>query len=565
MLKGIAASDGIGIGTVVTVKETEIKYEPKVVEDKEAEKKRLKDAIQDFLTRTQALAEQMEKSVNAKDAEIMYGHIAMMSDPFMGQQMEEQIDSGASAESAAETVLNMFRDMFAAADDELTKQRATDVEDIKTRLLKILLGIEDTDLASLPTDTILVTKDLTPSMTAQMNHDSVVGIVTESGGMTSHSAILSRALEIPAVLSVKDAVSLLKDGSRVIVDGLKGEVLEAPTDEDAAKYKKAEEKFLAEKEALKAYIGRETLTADGLHKEVFCNIGNPDDARTARERDGEGVGLFRTEFLFMDADSIPSEEDQYKAYKKACVNLQGKTVIIRTLDVGGDKEISYMNIPKEENPFLGYRAIRWCLDHPEEYEKQLRALIRANADTGGNLWIMVPMVTSVAEIKAVRSLAKSICDDLALPMPKIGSMIETPAAFIMADKLAGYCDFFSIGTNDLTQYVMASDRGNSKVAYLYNTYDPAVLRAIKGVIEAGKKAGITVGMCGEAAAAPELIPLLISFGLDEFSVSPTSVLRTRAEIARWTKDEADRVAGAVMELETAEEVKEYLDRELARG
>ncbi|MDD6155276.1 MAG: phosphoenolpyruvate--protein phosphotransferase [Eubacteriales bacterium] len=565
MLKGIAASDGIGIGTVVTVKETEIKYEPRAVEDKEAEKKRLKDAIADFLTRTQALAEQMEKSVNAKDAEIMYGHIAMMSDPFMGQQMEEQIDSGACAESAAETVLNMFRDMFAAADDELTKQRATDVEDIKTRLLKILLGIEDTDLASLPPDNILVTRDLTPSMTAQMNHDSVVGIVTESGGMTSHSAILSRALEIPAVLSVKDAVSILEDGSRVIVDGLKGEVLEGPAEEDFAEYKKAEEKFLAEKEALKAYIGRETLTADGIHKEVFCNIGNPDDARTARERDGEGVGLFRTEFLFMDADSIPSEEDQYKAYKKACVNLQGKTVIIRTLDVGGDKEISYMNIPKEENPFLGYRAIRWCLDHPEEYEKQLRALIRANADTGGNLWIMVPMVTSVAEIKAVRSLAKSICDDLALPMPKIGSMIETPAAFIMADKLAGYCDFFSIGTNDLTQYVMASDRGNSKVAYLYNTYDPAVLRAIKGVIEAGKKAGITVGMCGEAAAAPELIPLLISFGLDEFSVSPTSVLRTRAEIARWTKDEADRVAGAVMELETAEEVKEYLDRELARG
>ncbi len=564
MLKGIAASDGIGIGTVVTVKHQEIKYEPKQVTDKDGEKSRLQDGIKTFLDKTGKLAEEMEKSVNAKDAEIMYGHIAMMSDPFMGQQMEEQIDGGSCAEAAAETVLNMFRDMFAASEDELTRQRATDVEDIKSRLLKILLGIEDTDLGALPANTILVTEDLTPSMTAEMNHDSVVGIVTESGGMTSHSAILSRALEIPAVLSVKDAVSTLAEGSRVIVDGLHGKVLEAPTDQDVAEYQEKQARFLKEKEALKSYIGKESVTADGLHKEVFCNIGNPEDARTAADRDGEGVGLFRTEFLFMDADSIPSEEDQYKAYKKACVALSGKTVIIRTLDVGGDKEIPYMHIPKEENPFLGYRAIRWCLNNPAEYEKQLRALIRANSDTGENLWIMTPMVTSVSEIKAVRSMAEKICEETGLPVPKIGTMIETPAAFVMADVLAKYCDFFSIGTNDLTQYIMAADRGNSKVAYLYNTYDPAVLRALKRIIGCGKDAGITVGMCGEAAADPLLIPLLISFGLDEFSVSPTSVLKTRAEIARWTKDEADRIADAVMKLETAEEVKEYLDSAVSR-
>jgi len=301
------------------------------------------------------------------------------------------------------------------------------------------------------------------------------------------------------------------------------------------------------------------VTADGVAKQVFCNIGNPKDGIVARDKDGEGVGLFRTEFLFMDRDSMPGEDEQFEAYKKVCDTLPGKTVIIRTLDVGGDKEIPYMNLVKEDNPFLGFRAVRYCLKNKKSYRLQLRALIRANQAAGGNLWIMVPMVASADEIIKVKQLIKEICQEEDLPEPKTGTMIETPAACMMADVLAEHCDFFSIGTNDLTQYIMAADRGNSDVAYLYNTYDPAVLRALKMIISAGKQAGIPVGMCGEAAADPMLIPILISFGLEEFSVSPTSVLKTRREISRWTVAEADKITDKVMRLETASEVRKYLE------
>ena len=483
----------------------------------------------------------------------------------MVSQMDDMIkDEGMCAEAAAETVLNMFKAMFEGVEDELIQQRATDIEDIKSRLLKILLGIAEADLKTLPPETVLVVGDLTPSMTAELNKDNVAAIVTESGGMTSHSAILSRALEIPAVLSVLNATATLRDGATVIVDGSNGEVINDPTVDEAEEYKKKQAEYFAEKERLRAYIGKESLTADGIKKDVFCNIGNPKDGIKAKEKDGEGVGLFRTEFLFMDRDSVPNEEEQYEAYKKVCDTLANKTVIIRTLDVGGDKEIPYMNLPKEENPFLGYRAVRYCLQNKDQFSLQLRALIRANADTSGNLWIMVPMITTVSEFKEVKAFVEELAAELDMPVPKVGTMVETPAAFMIADKLAKYCDFFSIGTNDLTQYIMAADRGNSKVAYLYNTYDPAVLRAIRQIIETGVEGGIPVGMCGEAAADPLLIPLLISFGLTEFSVSPTSVLKTRAEIARWSKAEADHIAETVMALETAEEAYEQL-KSFVRG
>ena len=475
----------------------------------------------------------------------------------MISQMEDQIKNDICAEAAAENVLNMFRDIFAAAEDELTQQRATDVEDIKTRLLKILLGIEDRDLKDLPAGTVLVVEDLTPSMTAELNKDNIAAIVTESGGMTSHSAILSRALEIPAVLSVTGAVGTLKEDSYVIVDGIDGVVVTAPTVDELAAYEEKRDAFLKDKAQLKAFVGKPTMTADGVSKEVFCNVGNPKDGIQARDKDGEGVGLFRTEFLFMDRETMPDEDEQYEAYKKVADTLAGKTVIIRTLDVGGDKEIPYMGLPKEENPFLGYRAVRYCLHNPELYKVQLKALVRANADCGEHIWIMVPMITSVGEFRQVRSLVEEICQETGLPMPRIGTMIETPAAYIMAEVLAKYCDFFSIGTNDLT-HIMAADRGNSDVAYLYNTYDPAVLRSLKGIINAGTEAGIPVGMCGEAAADPMLIPLLISFGLEEFSVSPTSVLKTRREISLWSCSEADAVAEKALSLETAEEVEDYL-------
>ena len=558
MLKGIAASEGIGIGKVVTITQQKIKYENKPVIGVHKEIDRLHAAIDTFVKKTEALAKKMEQSVNAKDAKIIRGHITMLNDPFMIEQMDEMIKNDTCAEAAAETALNMFRDIFAASEDELTRQRATDVEDIKTRLLKILLGIEDMDLKNLPPDTVLVVEDLTPSMTAELNRENIAAIVTESGGMTSHSAILSRALEIPAVLSVLGATSTLKQGSFVIVDGIDGVVIADPTMDQQAQYEEKKAAFLRDKELLKTFTGKPTVTADGLHKEVFCNIGNPKDALQAKKHDGEGVGLFRTEFLFMDRETMPSEEEQYEAYRKVADTLEGKTIIIRTLDVGGDKEIPYMGLPKEENPFLGYRAIRYCLKNPDSYKVQLRALIRANADSGEHIWIMVPMVTSVSEIQAVCALVSEICEETGLPRPKVGTMIETPAAFIMADVLAKYCDFFSIGTNDLTQYIMAADRGNAEVAYLYNTYDPAVLRALYGIIKAGTDAGITVGMCGEAAADPLLIPLLIHFGLEEFSVSPTSVLKTRREISLWTAEEAAAVWDNVSKMETADQAAEYL-------
>ncbi|MEE1170483.1 MAG: phosphoenolpyruvate--protein phosphotransferase [Anaerovoracaceae bacterium] len=559
MLKGIAASEGIGIGKVVTIRQQKVTYEQRQVADPDGETERLHDAIEQFKERTEALAQEMEKSVNPKEAEIIRGHMVMLSDPFMVSQMDDMIKNDSiCAEAAAETVLDMFKMMFASAEDELTQQRATDVEDIKTRLLKILLGIEEADLKTLPAGTVLVVNDLTPSMTAELNRDNIAAIVTESGGLTSHSAILSRALEIPAVLSVLNATVTLKDSSTVIVDGSNGEVINDPAVSQVEEYEARRDEYLKEKEMLKSFIGRETLTLDGAKKEVFCNIGNPKDGIQAKERDGEGVGLFRTEFLFMDRDSMPDEQEQYEAYKKVCDTLEGKTIIIRTLDVGGDKEIPYMNLVKEENPFLGFRAVRYCLQNEEQYKLQLRALIRANNDTTGNLWIMVPMVTTVGEMKAVRAMVSDLAEEMDMKMPKVGTMIETPAAFVIADVLAKYCDFFSIGTNDLTQYIMACDRGNSNVAYLYKAYDPAVLRAIRRIIESGIDAGIPVGMCGEAAADPLLIPMLISFGLEEFSVSPTSVLKTRSEIARWSKAEADRITDDVMALETADEVYDYL-------
>ena len=565
MLKGIAASEGIGIGKFIVIRDQDVTYEQKTVANPEEEVKRLHDAVDEFMVKTERLAEDMEKSVNPKEAQIIRGHMEMLEDPFMVSQMDDMIkDEGMCAEAAAETVLNMFKAMFEGVEDELIQQRATDIEDIKSRLLKILLGIAEADLKTLPPETVLVVGDLTPSMTAELNKDNVAAIVTESGGMTSHSAILSRALEIPAVLSVLNATATLRDGATVIVDGSNGEVINDPTVDEAEEYKKKQAEYFAEKERLRAYIGKESLTADGIKKDVFCNIGNPKDGIKAKEKDGEGVGLFRTEFLFMDRDSVPNEEEQYEAYKKVCDTLANKTVIIRTLDVGGDKEIPYMNLPKEENPFLGYRAVRYCLQNKDQFSLQLRALIRANADTSGNLWIMVPMITTVSEFKEEKAFVEELAAELDMPVPKVGTMVETPAAFMIADKLAKYCDFFSIGTNDLTQYIMAADRGNSKVAYLYNTYDPAVLRAIRQIIETGVEGGIPVGMCGEAAADPLLIPLLISFGLTEFSVSPTSVLKTRAEIARWSKAEADHIAETVMALDTAEEAYEQL-KSFVRG
>lgn len=561
MLKGIAVSDGIGIGKAYVIKEEQLTYEA-TAEDASKELQRLHQAVDTFCRRTERLAESIAKSVKPKDAEIIRGHIQMLKDPYMISQMEEKIQSGASAEAACEEVLNQFIALFSGVDDELTRQRTTDVADIKKRMLRILLGAEEKSLAEIPPESVLVTEDLTPSMTAEMKKEHVVGIVTEKGGKTSHSAILAKAMEIPAVLSAEGALNALKDGEPVIVDGSQGLVLPNPQPEEETRYRQQKRAYEKEKEILRGYIGRATVTADNETKEVFCNIGNVKDAITAAQKDGEGIGLFRTEFLFMDKPSAPSEEEQFEAYKKAAEIFNGKPVIIRTLDVGGDKGIPYLEMEKEENPFLGFRAVRYCLSHEELYETQLRAILRASAF--GNLKIMVPLVTTAAEVRAVKEKVKKIAAELEKSGIEydhgiqVGIMVETPAASLVADLLARESDFFSIGTNDLTQYTMAADRGNPQVVYLNKPYDPAVLRSIRHIIRCAKNAGIPVGMCGEAAADPLLIPLLLDFGLEEFSVSPTSVLATRYQISKWTKESAASVAKEVMNLETADAVERLL-------
>ena len=456
----------------------------------------------------------------------------------------------------------MFRGMFLAADDELTRQRATDVNDIKAGLLRILLGVKEQNLSDIPAESIIITEDLTPSMTAALDKNNVCGIVTENGGRTSHSAILARALELPAVLSVPDAVSVMENGMTVIVDGSEGIVIAEPDKEAQQFYIEKQAAFAAEKILLADYFNKPTVTADGQKKEVYCNIGNISDAVTASEKSGEGIGLFRTEFLFMESEHAPDEALQFETYKKAAQLFKDGSVIIRTLDVGGDKGIPYLGMHDEPNPFLGFRAVRYCLENIELFKTQLRAILRASAF--GSIRIMVPLITSVSEIRQVRKLIEEIKCELEAEGTdfdrniQVGAMIETPAASMIADILAKECDFFSIGTNDLTQYTMAADRGNSQVSYLNNVYEPSVLRSIRHIIGCAGKAGIPVGMCGEAAADPLMTPLLIAFGLDEFSVNPASVLKTRYNISRWTKADADRIAEKAMSFATADETEAYL-------
>ena len=563
MYKGIAGSEGIGIGKVVLIEEHDLTVEKKSVTDTDAELKRLQDAIEKFVAITNEMADKMEKTVGEQDADILRGHIIMLQDPMIEEQISAlMISEKISAEMALEQVLDQTAEMFAAVPDELIQQRATDLMDIKSRMLKILMGIEEVDISQVPENTVLVARDLTPSMTAGINPANIAGILTEVGVRTSHSAILARAMEIPAVLSIEGICGIVKNGDTVVLDGSKGEAIVNPDEATVKEFEKKFADYAAEKELLKAYKGKPSQTKDGVKVELVSNIGKPEDADKVVECDGEGIGLFRTEFLFMDRDSVPTEEEQFEAYKKVAETMKGKPVIIRTLDIGGDKAIPYLGLETEENPFLGFRAIRFCLKRRDIYEVQLRALLRASAF--GDIKIMVPLVTGVDELRAVKVILEDIKrqldkDGIAYNKDvKVGVMMETPAACMMADALAKEADFFSIGTNDLTGYTMAVDRGNAKVAYLYSTYNPAVLRAIKRIIECGKAEGIMVGMCGEAAADPKLIPLLLAFGLDEFSVSATSVLKTRKTISDCSIDECKALAEKVMKCVTEEEVLELL-------
>ena len=565
MYKGVNASDGIGIGTAQVAVEPDLTYVPTTHQDgdNEKEKARYKAALDAFCAATQAQADRMTETVGEKEAAIMVGHITMANDPFMIDEVNNRIDSGKCSEQAVDEVCDMFYAMFDASDEQLIRERCADVQDIRSGLLAQLLGKQLVDLSVLPKDSIVVVHDLTPSMTATIDKENVAGVVTEVGGRTSHSAIIARALEIPAVLSMENACSIIKNGDSVVVNGTTGEVVLSPSETELAGFKAMAEKEAAEKAALEAYRGVATKTADGVEKLLVANIGNPDDANVAAERDAEGVGLFRSEFLFMDATELPSEEEQFSAYQKVALRMKGQPVIIRTLDVGGDKEIPYLHLTKDDNPFMGYRAIRYCLANADQYKVQLRALLRASAF--GDIKIMIPLVTDLQEIRDAKALieeCKAELDAEGVQYNKeieVGTMVETPAASLIADDLAAECDFFSIGTNDLIGYTMCADRGNDNVRYLYTVYQPAVLRSIKRIIEEGNKAGIMVGMCGEAAADPLLIPLLISFGLGEFSVSAPSILRTRKVISQWSKAEADELAEKVLKLKTKDEVKAALE------
>lgn len=564
MYKGIAGSEGIGIGNVVIIEEHEINIETKTVTDTDAELVRLQSAIEKFVEATNQMADKMDETVGKKDADILRGHIQMLQDPMIEEQISALIVAEkVTAEMAVDQVLEQTAEMFSQIPDELLQQRATDFRDIKTRMVKLLLGIEDVDISQVPADTVLVARDLTPSMTAGINPDNIAGILTEVGGRTSHSAILARAMEIPAVLSIEGICSIVKNGDKVVMDGASGEAIINPDDDTVKEFQQKLDVYQKEKALLAEYAGKPSVTKDGTKVELVCNIGKPEDAKKVVECDGEGVGLFRTEFLFMDRDSIPTEEEQFEAYKSVAETMKGKPVIIRTLDIGGDKAIPYLGLEEEDNPFLGFRAIRFCLQREDIYKTQLRALVRASAF--GKIKIMVPLVTCIEELRQVKAMVTDIMKELDAEGVsynknlEVGVMMETSAACMIADILAKEAAFFSIGTNDLTGYTMAVDRGNAKVAYLYSTYQPAVLRSIKRIIECGRKEGIMVGMCGEAAADPKLIPLLLAFGLDEFSVSATSVLKTRKIISGCDVEACRALAEKVMQCTTEEEVVKILE------
>ena len=563
---GVGAAEGIGIGVAKVVREQNVEVVKKTVSDSETEVNNFMRVLDITKAETEEMSQALEKNASAKEAEILFGHIMLMSDPMLVDEIVNRIKGESiCAEYVIEEVCNQYAAVFASMDDELMQQRATDMIDIKTRLIKKVLGIENTDLSKLPYGSILVAKDLTPSMTAGLNPDNVLGIVTQFGGKTSHSAILARALEIPAVVGLSNLPEDISDDTDILLDGESGEVIILPTDNEKSDYENKKKNYDVNKEMLKKYRELPSISKDGKKVEIAGNIGSPEDAKKVIENGGEGIGLFRTEFLFMDRDCMPTEEEQFESYKEVAAAMEGKPVIIRTLDIGGDKEIPYMGIVQDENPFLGYRAIRLCLDRKDDiYIPQLRALLRASAF--GNIKIMLPLITSMDEIREAKALISDIkkeLDEKNIAYNKnieVGIMVETAAASLLADIFAKEVDFFSIGTNDLIQYTMSVDRGNVKIAGLYSPFSPAVLRSINRIITEGKKAGIMVGMCGEAAADPLLIPVLLAWGMDEFSMSASSILKSRQIISGCDSKDLKAKVDKVLEMSTESEIKEYLKK-----
>lgn len=571
MLRGIGTSKGIGIGKALIIHKCKNAVSRVKIKDTEAEVDKFNEAVEKFIQETNELVDKLSQKLNGddKNALVLKNQEYLIRDPeFTSGVISAITNDKLNAEAAVEDTCEMLKNIFLSFNNDTMTQRVADIEDMKQRLIAIMQGQKHIDLTKLSYNTVIIADEIHPSMTANMDTEHIAGIISEKGGDTSHASILARALEIPAVLSVKDICSKIAEGEEVIVDGAYGEVFVNPTPITLKIYNKKKKAYDERVKELKKYIDKQTVTRDGRKVMLAANIGNADEAAKAVKAGAEGVGLFRTEFLFMNKQALPTEEEQYNEYKKAAVVLDGRQLTIRTLDIGGDKDIPYMGLTKELNPFLGYRAIRFCLDRVDIFTTQLRAVLRASAY--GNIRIMIPMITSVTEVQAVKKIINGICRDLDKKDIKydkdikIGVMIETPAAAIMADVLAHEVDFFSIGTNDLTQYTLAVDRGNENVAYLYSALNPAVIRSIKHIIECAHNAGIEAGMCGEAAADERMIPLLLNFGLDEFSVTVSRVLETRKEIASWSSKEVKEITENVMNYSEEKEVSNYLSDCIAK-
>lgn len=537
MKKGIAASKGYAIGKVFLKIDNEVKITEKKIDNIDGEKERLNVAIEASRVQLKVIKEKAEKEIGAEKAAVFESHIMLLDDPEFTGSMETGIATNSiNAEKAVSDVIESYAAIFEAMEDAYMKERGADVKDVGKRILTNLSGNVDGGMESIEKNTVIVAHDLTPSDTAQLDKNKVIGFLTNVGGRTSHSAIMARTLEIPAVVGLNNITDSVKNGDSIIVDGTEGLAIINPNEATVKEYTEKKKKYEEEKEELKKLVNHKTVTKAGKRVEVCGNIGKAKDIETVLANGGDGVGLFRTEFLYMDRDSMPTEDEQFEAYKHVTEKMGKKTVVIRTLDIGGDKKLTYLPLPEEMNPFLGFRAIRLCLGRKDIFKVQLRALLRASSY--GNLKIMFPMISSLGEFLEAKEILKECMGELKAEGKsynenlETGIMVEIPAAAIMADELAKYVDFFSIGTNDLIQYTLAADRMNEQVSYLYNPMHPAVLRLIKMTIEAAHKEGKWCGMCGEMAGDEKFIPTLVEYGLDEFSMSASSILNAKKYIMR---------------------------------
>jgi len=566
--RGIAASSGIAMGPAFLLREEKVEIQRSNIEDIDQEVKRFEAKVELSIRELEKIQEKAKQKLGEKEAEIFTAHIFVLQDPeYIGAVKEKIRSEAVNAEVALKEITDQFIAIFESMDNEYMKERAADIRDVSGRVLKRLSGIEEKSIEDFEDPVVFVAHDLTPSDTAQLDREKVAGFATNIGGRTSHSAIMARSMELPAVVGLKDILEGVKSGDYLIVDGIEGVVYANPTSQQIEEFKSKQKDFETERVELAKLKFEPSITKDGHQVEIVANIGNPNDAKGAVANGAEGVGLYRSEFLYMGREELPSEEEQFQAYKQVAEMFTAKSpVVIRSLDIGGDKELPYLEMPKEMNPFLGYRAIRLCLDRTDIFKTQLRAILRASVY--GNIKLMYPMIASLKELREANKILEEVKQELDHgnisynKEMQVGMMIEIPAAAVIADQLAKEVDFFSIGTNDLIQYTMAADRMNERVSYLYQPFNPAVLRLINMVIQAAHKEGKWAGMCGEMAGTLPAIPILLGMGLDEFSMSASSVLSVRALIRKLNKSEMAVVAEKVLQMETAEEIVHFVEQEV---